>query len=276
MNCGGLMACCNQPQPPSDGGREPSSHDHDRHRRVRLSVWSVWKDVHRKSGSSRFDFLPLILGSAEVRSEIGLDDQEFARVRQIDDQLRKQIQELDKQNAQSTSRDKFIDMIAEEIVRNDAELFAYLGENSDFERLLGILVNIRSHRSVLNTLVADRIGLSAEKLAELRNLSGDIWKEEMEKVRDTVRSIPRQDKVRIDDIFEQVGKKLDIALKLKLTSQQLEALSKLRGQPFAVPADLRLPPPPPQFRGRFEGGHDRRDGSETGRNALNSDESNRT
>jgi hypothetical protein len=101
--------------------------------------------------------------------------------------------------------------------------------------------------------------LSAEKLAELRNLSGDIWKEEMEKVRDTVRSIPRQNKVKIDDIFEQVGKKLDIALKLKLTSQQLEALSKLRGQPFAVPADLRLPPPPPQFRGRFEGGRDRRD-----------------
>jgi hypothetical protein len=109
---------------------------------------------------------------------------------------------------------------------------------------------VYGNRSVTQGEIATRIGLSDEKLVEIRHLTEKVRREEFEKVGDIFRGQVRgqpQNGQQVRDIFKQIDDKVDEAIKAKLTTQQLDALNQQKGPPFEIPKDLF------EFRSRGDG-----------------------
>lgn len=240
------------------------------------SFWAVMRDVHKQAFTSRLDFMALLSHPA-IRAEVGIDDEEFEKLRRLEmsffDEIRSIYQD---QRDQPIPHDMLVPKIVDVVHSHDAEFMEHFRAAIDFERFIGILVQVRGNRSVVHEEVAKRIDLPPDKLDEIREVAFRTWREQADRFGDNFRELlrvrdgdrrsdrvrregsrregDRRDERRIDaerqkdgeirKLVERVEKKVNDAVALKLTTEQLQSLNNLRGEPLELSDDffaIRLP-----------------------------------
>ncbi|MBX3420004.1 MAG: hypothetical protein KF752_00465 [Pirellulaceae bacterium] len=212
------------------------------------NFWSVMHDVQKRCSSSRVEWLGL-LSHQSIRDEIGLDDQEYALIRELDRQLLISLKDIHQsQFQQALSHEKLVETVAQKLHDNDLAFTNRLRESADFERLIGILVQARGDRAVIYSDVAERIQLPDDKLDEVRSVYHRAWREQMDLMGDKMRDLLRRGQLQqllvqsqrqeVRQLFKRAEDKVNHAVALRLTSEQLAALRRLEGKKIELPADF--------------------------------------
>lgn len=241
----------------------------------------ILHEVRKQVFSSRLDFMAL-LSHCDVRAAVGMSEEEFVafsesnrvlfdeirlhfqdrRGQQVRDQgeVEKLDQDPSKQNTSERAafeRQQLVARIVDVVKQSDQKFVDELRESVDYDRFLQILIQARGNRSVVHEDVATRIGLSMDKLDEIRTVSHRVWREQWESMGDRMRELMRREenqrplaqgkKMEARQLIERAERMVDEAIAQRLSSQQREALVQHRGEPFALPDDLfelRFPGPP--------------------------------
>ena len=212
------------------------------------SFWGVMRDVHKKSFSSRLEFTAL-LSHDSVRAEVGLDTDEYQQIQRLNLELIESIKKIQETQLQNpVPHDQVVDAIVAQVESHEGQFIDSLRGAADFDRFLGILVQARGTRAVVHEEIAKRIDLPRDKLDELRELSQRAWREQMEELGDNIKELLRQGQNRetirqrqnptVRALFARAEEKVNRAISLKLTSDQLNALNQMKGEPFELPDNL--------------------------------------
>lgn len=279
-NCAGQEPNCRETNCQETNCPETNSTGQENNRRDSQSDRSpgersfgrIMHEVRRQVFSSRIDFMAL-LSHPLVRQEVGLEDAELDALSESNRLLMEEIravlqadaeqlpspneQPSDSQDPSITAkseRSKLIARIADLVRQSESQFLEQLRTVVDYDRFLQIVIQARGNRAVVHEDVANRIGLDAAKLEEIRLVSHQCWREQWESMGDKMRELMRSDQNRSPassgrrrearQIVERAETTVDEALALRLSSQQLEQLKQLRGEPFALPDDIfevRLP-----------------------------------
>jgi hypothetical protein len=227
-------------QPPTPPGNPPALKDGDSVPSVRSEFWVMLGQASKESSNSRRDFWRL-LSHPKIQTEVGLEAAELEAIFVLSKKHFEQLQLLQTQLSESSAaRDEKLSKLVQVLHQQEAEFIEMLKSNTNLERLIQIDVQAYGIRAVTHGLVAKQIGLSEEKAAELRQLSDEVRREEMDKMGHKIRELmrsPQSDK-KVREVIKQLDEKIADALKHKLNSQQLEALNQLKGAAFEIPEDL--------------------------------------
>lgn len=246
------------------------------------SLMPLMHDVRKQVFSSRMEFMAL-LSHPEIREEIGLAEEEFEELSNSGRDLFQEIRTIyhsDRDPNQPTGQgepresaerhQQMVAKIAQKIREHDQEFMQQLRDSVNYSRFLEILVQARGNRAVIHEDVAKLIGLPAEKLEEVRAVSHKVWRDQWEtmgdKMRDLIRGQEGQDPAlqgmrrEAQQLVERAENTVSQAVGQRLSSEHLEALKNLRGEPFELPEDFFELRPPPGPRGHGGDGSD--DGSD--------------
>lgn len=199
---------------------------------------------------------------ASIRKEIGLSASDANKIVENVSQTSSDLHTLRKQNeGKNVPLDEYKQQVRKLIAPHNSASYEILSK-SDFKRLLGIYVQARSFRAVLNEQVAREIGLEGEAFEKFRKTRNDTWQELSEELREAmmrqIRKAPpgaRADRTAIAKLFQDAEEKLDFKLARELTPAQKDALEKLKGAPFELPEHpFSFPPPPDRSRSGRGGG----------------------
>lgn len=196
-----------------------------------------------------------------IRSEIKLSE---ADAKQIEENLSKSFEAMHKIREDSGGKGLSADELGSQMQKaleplNDAS-YAILAK-SDFKRLLGLYVQARGYRALLNDQVAGHIGLEGEALAEFRKTRSERWQAIMEDVREAMKREIRNAPPHLPPprdvftkLFQQAEEKLDLKLSQELTYKQKQDLEALKGAQFALPKHpFNYGPPSGRNHGRNGG-----------------------
>ncbi|MDX1927846.1 MAG: hypothetical protein SFV81_15085 [Pirellulaceae bacterium] len=198
----------------------------------------------RSRGAQEFSYL---LFQESVRKEIKLSDEAAKAARDVLSQTRVSAEKLYEQlKAKEITADELKVKMLEIMANSDRDIWKTLGEsNPNSDRLIGLFVQHRHCASVLNKIVAEKVGLD-----ETSRLKIIAKKEAVEREMFEERSRESQSPGDRFRAWEKVQKKIDAEVSAMLTPSQREKLEQLKGEPFKF-EDFQLPP----GRGR-EGGRD--------------------
>ena len=205
-------------------------------------------EIAKRDGGPLELLAPLM--KPEVREQMGLDPQHAQAADRFLADMTKRIEESIKTNKEQPNaewQELFKKMLGEENAKFDEFLNKELpAEQRD--RLIGIFIQLRNMRALSNRLVVERIGMTTERAAQLRE---DIHRIRMETIRENDdwarRRIENGSTVQLQEQFEKMRAKIDARIEKLVTKQELEKLKSLRGKelPPAVRQFLDLPPSPP-------------------------------
>ncbi len=202
-----------------------------------------------------------LLDHDSIRKEIKLSDADAelieANVRKTFEALHAIRKEFE---GKTPTPEEFKQKVAEAIEPLNKESYEILEKRADFERLLGLYVQARGHRALLNDQVAQKIGLEGQALEGFRKLRSQSWQLLMDDTRDAIKremrnappgkSLPRN---AISDLFKLAEKKLEDKLSRELTEEQKNALENLKGVKFPLPEHPFNYPPRNRGRGGSRG-----------------------
>jgi hypothetical protein len=232
--------------------QEPDEKPHSPHHHHRQSpdpgFWSVMREVHSQSFSSRIDFM-MLLSHPSIRAEVGLSEEEYQQLLDFNVGLFKGIKAIHQSHLdEPLPRDQLVAKVIAHLADHDREFVQYIHQKMDFERFINLLVQARGNRSVVHDEIARRIELSAEKLAELRVITHRVWREHMDEMGDHMKDLIRRGEMKelvrqsqnaeVRQLFEKAEQKVNESVGRRLTSEQLRALEALRGEVFDMPANL--------------------------------------
>jgi hypothetical protein len=243
----------------AEPGEAPPSTD----RRQLTSVWSVMHEVHRRCSSSRLEFLAL-LSHASVREEVGIDSEEYQHLKNSTLQLFESIKALQRAHSENPlTEEQLINRLSELVNQHDLAFNRYLEEASNYDRFIGLFIQARGNRAVCHLDVARRLDVPPEKLEELRMISHDTWRAEMDRMGERFKDLLRRGKIReiieksqnaeMREVFIRAESRVNEAIGRRMTAQQLKALQQLRGPEFDIPKDF--------FELRYSDGSKGRSGS---------------
>ncbi|MCA9132861.1 MAG: hypothetical protein KDA45_06890, partial [Planctomycetales bacterium] len=162
------------PRHPPGGGRDP--------------FFEALREVHQESPNKElFDLLEY----PDIRDEVRLSAE---KAEQIQENIRLAIKELFALRASRQansephkSKEELKAEIAAAVAPFDDASYALLEQPpTELDRLLGIYVQARGNRAVLNEKVAHRIGLNATELDQLRKARTRIWRGIMQQAREDI------------------------------------------------------------------------------------------
>ncbi len=149
------------------------------------------RDVHKHAFSSRMDFM-MLLSHPSIRSQAGIDDEEYAELSRLEQSFFDEIWSVyQEQRDQPLAHQDLVKKIVEVVHSHDEEFMELFRTTTDFDRFIGILVQVRGTRSVVHEEVAKRINLSPEKLKEIRVLAFRTWREQTDHFGDKFRELLR-------------------------------------------------------------------------------------
>ena len=202
----------------------------------------------RSRGAQEFSYL---LFQESVRTEIDLSAESAKAAREILSQTRMSAEKLYEQlKAKEITNEELKVKMLEIMTNADREIWKILGEaNSKRDRLVGLFVQHRHCASVLNKIVAEKVGLEESRRHEIITKKESIEREMFED-----RSRDPQSPGDRFRAWDKVQKKIDGVVSEMLTPEQRDKLESLKGKPFKF-EEFSFPPGPPG-RGR-DGGRDR-------------------
>ncbi len=245
--------------PRSDGPRpdssRPSDHSHPSDgSRGYDPFFEAMREVHRDSSNRElFD----LLRDPNVRQEIHLNEADSDQLAANGREAFEAIHAIRKANQDlATSKDELKQQIRAALDPWEAKSFEILEKPEvDFKRLLGIYVQARSYRALLNDKVAEEIGLQGAALDDFRKFRAENWRAIMEDTRHSIEkeirntppgSNPRDAISSFSSLRRRAEEMLDKKLASQLTDEQLAALEQLKGvkfdlqpQPFSFPPGRR-------------------------------------
>lgn len=180
----------------------------------------------RSRGAQEFSYL---LFQESVRKEIELSEASAKSAREILSQTRTSVEKLYAQlKAKEITSDELKVKMLEIMTNADRDIWKILGESSSKrDRLVGLFVQHRHCASVLNKIVAEKIGLEESRRQEIVTKKEAVEREMFEE-----RSRDSQSPGDRFRAWEKVQKKLDSVVSEMLTPEQREKLEKLKGEPF--------------------------------------------
>lgn len=197
--------------------------------------WNLLNAASKDASNNRLNLWRL-LEHADVQKELGLDEPEFKAIEQLNIKHFEELRALREKFKDSNAKDKLLKELVDVINRQDAAFLDEVAKHCDLKRLIEIDIQAYDLRSVTHAEVAKRVGLSPEKLTELRCLSDQVRRDEMDRMRDVIREGKK-----VRQLFAEIDKKVNDSLRMKLTSQELDNLQQLRGPVFKLPEDLFEP-----------------------------------
>lgn len=219
--------------------------------------FEAMREVHLESSSKElFD----LLRHASIREEIHLSEADAERLRNNGREAFQAIFAIQKdQRDKSASKDELKQQLRDVLGPLEEKSFEILQQSeADFKRLLGIYVQARGYRALLNDKVAQQIGLQGEALAAFRHFRQEQGRAIMEDTRRAVekeiRNTPPGSSPRaaISKLFRRAETQLDEKLASQLTPEQMAALESLKGDAFELPERLFSFPPDHRRGGRPE------------------------
>lgn len=202
--------------------------------------WSILGEASKDSNNNRFYFLRMVEHPA-IQAEIELTSEELKEIDTLNHLHMDEVRKLRDDYVKAPDKEFCKQALRELLRQQDAAFMRKLRDVVNFERLLQISVQVYGSRSVTQAEIAERVGLSQEKLAEIRSLAEKVRQDEFEKMGDSIRELMRsgpQSGKKARDMFKQIDIKVNEAIRMRLTSQQLEALTQNRGSAFEIPDDL--------------------------------------
>lgn len=220
--------------------------------REQAPFFEAMREVHLESSSKE---LFELLRHASIRKEIHLSDADAERLRANGREAFDAILAIQKKNRDiSATKEELKLQLREVLGPLEEKSFEILRQSgADFKRLMGIYVQARGYRALLNDKVAQQIGLQGEALDAFRQFRQEQWRAIMEDTRRAVekeiRNAPPGSKPRaaISKLFRRAEEQLDEKLASQLTGEQLAAFESLKGpkfeempeQLFSSPSDHR-------------------------------------
>ncbi len=202
----------------------------------------------RSHGAQEMAYL---LFQKSVRKELGLTEENEQSLKDSGNKLREQIDRLRVAlKSNEIDEQQLVDQLKELVEKADAQFIQGLGTPDKLERLIGIFVQHRKASAALNSLVAERIGLSEQKRREILAGKEALEKELMEKA--FSQDADPDDRHRA---WEKIQRKIDDYVAEKLAADQLEKLDAVKGKAFA-------------FEPPFGPGRQRRDRGERSRDCC--------
>ncbi|MFO0940803.1 MAG: hypothetical protein U0930_08545 [Pirellulales bacterium] len=238
---GGVCLAQNRPQTDAEKNQGPSS------RNARSSTDEFWRmlgSAFKEASNNRQSFWRL-LEHSDVQKEIGLDESEFKLIELLNAKHLEELRALRETFKDRSDKDEMLKELVAFINLQDAAFLGEVAKHCDLNRLIEIDVQAYDLRAVTHAEIAKRIGLSSEKLAELRCMSDQVYREELGRMGDVIREGKK-----VKQLFAEIDKKVNDSLRMKLTSEEQDHLQQLRGAAFLLPADLLEP----RRRGRGPGG----------------------
>ena len=247
LACGLLWVAgtaCGQPPRHSDGprsGDRPHSSDSSR---GNDPFFEAMREVHRDSSNKElFD----LLRHPTIRQEIHLSEADSEQLQANGREAFQAMHAVREANRDlATSKEVLKQQIRDILAPLEAKSFEILEKSEgDFKRLLGIYVQARGYRALLNDKVAQEIGLQGTALDDFRKFRSEEWRAIMEDTRRSmekeIRNTPPGSSPReaISKLFRRAEELLDEKLASQLTSQQRAALEQLKGVKFdEMPEEL--------------------------------------
>ena len=231
------------PPPPGPPGPTPSS--------AASAESTRGEDPRRGEREAFFDamreFLPHkelfdLVKHASVREEIGLSADDAAAIERNVGKSFEAMHDIRRGNeGKVVSADELKGQVRKALAPlNDASY--QILEKADLQRLLGIYVQARSYRALLNDRVASQIGLEGESLLTFRRTRNESWQTIMEDMREAMKREIRNappgvppSRDAIGRLFKQAEDKLDLKLAQQLSIEQKSKLAELKGAPFDLP-----------------------------------------
>lgn len=255
----------------SDEGR------HDEEHRGETKAREAWLDAIRQFMPHKevFD----LVEHASVREEIGLNSEAAPIIEENVGRAFGALHDLRKQyENKDFAKEDFNQAARSAVGPLNQQNYELLGK-ANLPRLLGLYVQARGYRSVLNDRIASEIGLEGEAFEKFRQTRNEIWTAELEQVRDDMRREFRNappgvppDRDAMTKIFKRAEDRLDSKLARELSPSQKVALEELKGPTFALPERPFNFPPPPSSRERGgRGGPPRNDDRHRGSGSPSGD-----
>jgi hypothetical protein len=200
--------------------------------------WSIFGDALKNADNNQLNLLPLI-EHPKIRTEVDLSDSEFEEINSLKKQHMSEIRQLRDDYVKNPDKQLCKRKLTELLNKQDADFTQRVVEHSNFERLIQIAIQVYGNRAATSKEIAQRTELPPDKVKEIRSLAHKIRREEFEgdTIRDLMRNGPQNEK-KMRDTFKQIENKINEAIKTKLTTEQLDALNQLRGEPIEIPNDL--------------------------------------
>ena len=206
-----------------------------------------------------------LLRHPRVQEHVGLKPEGSDQLRDLSRDAWGKMRELsEKFRNENLSVEQMRDELVESLKEFDKQSQAILKEQGvSFERLVELFIQSRSYMAIANSAVADRLGLTADELADYRL--------EIKELRDRYRkssgseisrAMRENDHDKMREIFRGIERRINMKLKLKLTLEQQQSFAMLAGEKFDdVPRfqDMFRRGGPPPGGGNRKGG--RRGGS---------------
>ncbi len=237
---GGLSLTANRAsgQPPHSNV-EPRLSDYSRpgSPREQDPFFEAMREVHLESSSKElFD----LLRHESIRQEIHFSEADAERLRAHGREAFQAIFAIQKESrGKPTSKDELKQQIRDVLGPLEEKSFEILQQSgADLKRLLGIYVQARGYRALLNDKVAEEIGLQGKELDAFRQFRQEQGRAIMENTRRSaekeIRNTPPGSNPRttISKLFRQAETQLEEKLASQLTQQQLAAFEALKGAKF--------------------------------------------
>ena len=261
LACGLLVSAdwASGQQPPrrSDGPQTSERPRSPGGSRERDPFFEAMREVHLESSNKElFD----LLRHAAIRQEIHLSDADSDQLQANGREAFEAIHAIREANqGMPVSKDELKQQIRDALTPLEAKSFEILQKpENDFKRLLGIYVQARSYRALLNDKVAEEIGLRGDALVAFRQFRSESWRAIMEDTRRSmekeIRNTPPGSSPReaMSKLFRRAEEKLDEKLASQLSSEQLRALEQLKGAKFDELPEHPFSLPPDRRRGRSD------------------------
>lgn len=234
----------------TDGKRSFEQREHE-------PFFEALREVHVETSNKE---LFEMVRHESIRQEIHLSS---ADAQQIQANMRLAFKAIfavrEKNREETLSKEELKQQIREAVSPLEAESIAILRKPEvDFKRMLGLYVQARNYRALMNDQVAEEIGLQGQELDDFRQTRAASWRSIMDDIRRSIEkeirntppgSSPRES---ISQLLRQAEGKLDVQLSSQLSEQQRAQLQQLKGAPFPLPERL-FSMPPNRGRGGPEG-----------------------
>lgn len=218
---------------------EPRRGDHNRPGgpREQSPFFEAMREVHLENSSKE---LFELLRHASIRQEVHLSDADAERLGTHGREAFQAIFAIQKDNRDNAaSKEELKQQIRDVLGPLEEKSFEILRQSgADLKRLMGIYVQARGYRALLNDRVAQQIGLQGQALDAFRQFRQEQGRAIMEDTRRAVereiRNAPPGSKPReaISKLFRRAEEQLDEKLASQLTKEQLAAFESLKGPKF--------------------------------------------
>lgn len=245
--CCSMGGVCNALQPQDKP--EPKSAQQDKppqrpQRGNNDEFWKVMPEAFKEASNNR-RYLWVLIEHPAIQAEIGLDEAELKTLDELNHKHFEELKAIREKYKDNFDKVKLHTELVELINQQDAIFLENVSKSCDFKRLIEIDVQANGTRAVTHSEIAKRIGMTAERLAEVRVFCDKRRREEMEelagKIQDVTRNQGAEGVKKVRELFRHLDQKLNDCLRSKLTSLEIDALNELKGAPMELPEDLFEP-----------------------------------